>query len=55
MHKRNKVSNEAVDTPSCSCYIDEETGLKAKLFIALGCRVMLTHNTWVEGGQLMVY
>ena len=30
--------------------IDEETGLLKLLHIAIGCRVMLTYNTWVEGG-----
>ena len=40
----------AVDAPSCPCNIDEETGLQAKLFVAIGCRVLLIHNTWVEGG-----
>ena len=40
----------AVDTPSCPCNINEETGFQAELFVAIGCRVMLIHNTWVEGG-----
>ena len=30
--------------------IDEETGLLKILHIAIGFRVMLTYNTWVEGG-----
>ena len=57
MRKFNEpvLNIRAVDTPSYSCNINEETGLQAKLFIALGCRVMLPHNTWVEEGQLMVH
>ena len=30
--------------------IDNDTGLQAELFIAIGCKVMLTNNTWVDGG-----
>ena len=36
--------------PSCVGNIDDDTGLQAELFIAIGCRVMLTNNTWVDGG-----
>ena len=31
--------------------MDEVTGLLNFLHIAIGSRVMLTYNTWVEGGS----
>ena len=36
--------------PSCVGIIDDDTELQAELFIAIGCRVKLTNNTWVDGG-----
>ena len=30
--------------------IDDDTGLQAELFIAIGCRLMLTNNTGVDEG-----
>ena len=36
--------------PSFVGIIDDDTGLQAELFIAIGCRVKLTNNTWVDGG-----
>ena len=52
LRKLNKpvLNIRAIDSPSCVNNIDEETGLQAELFIAIGCRVMLTNNTWVKGG-----
>ena len=41
---------KARDVPNAHDNIDEETGLLKDLFIAIGFRVMLTYNTWVEGG-----
>ena len=29
--------------------MDEDTGLLNFLHVAIGCRVILTYNTWVEG------
>ena len=59
VHERNEeclrklndpaLNFRAVVTPSYSCNIHEETGLPAELFVAIGCQVMLTYNTWVEG------
>ena len=40
----------AIDVPSCVGNIDDDTGLQAEVFIAFGCKVMLTNNTWVDGG-----
>ena len=40
----------SIDTLVCVSNIDEEAGLQAELFITIGCRVMLTNNTWVKEG-----
>ena len=41
---------KARNVPNVIYDIDEDTGLLNVLHIAIGCRIMLTYNTWVEGG-----
>ena len=42
---------KARNVPNVIYDMDEDTGLLNVLHAAIGCRVMLTYNTWVEGGS----
>ena len=52
LRKLNKLvlNIMAHDSPTYIGNIDEKTGLLSDLNIAIGCKIMLTNNTWVEVG-----